>query len=180
MINVYKSLFSLQWESHALMLPLCCGGKKTLHSCCSSALTESYVRFSLKHFRPKQKKRRKKPRWLALLASRAPLRSPPPLPPTVLDCARRKQGECSWSSHSQLVCLLSSPCCVAHHEPMFAFAVFLLWVEWQLFAVYFFLFVFVLFLFFCFVFLKTSDVFMSLMSAPDQGYRQPCWYCMLT
>lgn len=133
MINVYKSQLSLQWKSHTLTLPLCWKPPQLLLLLPS----ESCVRFSLKHFRPK-----------SLVPSALwPSRAPPLPPPAGLDCGRRRE-ECSDSSHSHLVCLLSSPCCVAHDEPgshLLYFAVS--WVA----------------PFCCF---KTGDVFMSLIWVP--------------
>lgn len=109
MINVYKSQFSLQWKSH----PVCAGN---LHSCCSWSRVSPVCALALNISGQK-----KKPPSSALWPSHAS--PPPPLPPAGLDCGWRG-GEGSYSSHSHLVCLLSSPCCVAHNEPCFPFAVF--------------------------------------------------------
>lgn len=105
--------------------------------------SESCVRFSLKTFQAQKKK----PRSSGSLALCAP---PPPLPPAGLDCGRRRK-ECSYSSHSHLwsVCLLSSPCCVAHDEPCSHFAVFCCELSGTF-----------------LLFLKTGDVFMSLIWVP--------------
>lgn len=96
----------------------------------------------------------------ALIVGSLASHAPPP-PPTGLDCGWRRE-ECSYSSHSHR--LLSSLCCVGSKRAVFPFCCILPWVEWHLFC--------------CF---KTGDVFMSLIWVPpDQGYQQPCWYCMLT
>lgn len=148
MINVYKSQFSLQWKiPHTLMLPLC-WKKNPSQLLLLLVLSESCVRFSLKTFQAK------KPPSSALR---------PHVLLLLLDCERRRREECSYSSHSHLVCLLSSLCCVAHDE-LFPICCILPWVEWHLFC--------------CFK--NWWRVHVINTSAPDQGYQQPCWYCMLT
>lgn len=136
MINVYKSQFSLQWKipprTHA---PTVLENPSQL--LLLLVLSESCVRFSLKTFQAK------KPPSLALW---------PHVLLLLLDCERRRRRrreECSYSSHSHLVCLLSSLCCVAHKEPLFPFAVFCRELSGTFFAVF-----------------KTGDVFMSLIWVP--------------
>lgn len=100
MIYVYKSQFSVQWKSHTLMLLLCLKPSQLLLLGPEWVLC---VRFSLKHFRPKSLICR----LFGLTCSSSS---------AGLNCARRRRRaeECSYSSH--LVCLLSSPCCVALDE----------------------------------------------------------------
>lgn len=113
-----------------------CAGN--LHSCCSWSWVSPVCSLALNISGQKAS-------IVGSLASHAP----PPSPLAGLDCGRRRRREeCSYSSHSHLVCLLSSLCCVAHDEPCSHLLYFA--VSWVA-------------PFCCF---KTGDVFMSLIWVP--------------
>lgn len=114
-------------------------------------LSESSVRFGLKHFRPK--KPRSSVLWPHMLL----------LLFLLLDLTvEEERSAATVHTLTQSVCCQILVLCgsAVSHVPI---CCILLWVEQHLFAVF-----------------KIGDIFMSLMSAPDQGCQHLCWFCMLT